>query len=216
MLRKAHSHYEILGIDANATPYEIRHAYNEMHQLYHDDSLASYSFFTKEERRDILSEIDKAYSILIDEKSRTLYDSSLAVSGPLKNDLPPDENRKSPMPIFDIDRTVSSSSPVLKTMEVIRGKALSSPSIQNILSKETISGNDLANIRLELALTIEVAAGITKIRPEYLTAIEEDRYNDLPSRQLLKGFLKSYLQCMGLNPDSVTERYLKKVEDNER
>lgn len=216
MLRKAHSYYEILGISPGATPYEIRHAYNEMHQLYHDDSLASYSFFTKEERRDILSEIDRAFSILIDEKSRALYDGSLSTSGLLKNGLPPDEITKSPMPIFDIDRKASSSSPVLKTMEAIRERALSSPEIQSILLKESISGSDLAAIRFELAMTIEVAAGITKIRPEYLTAIEEDRYSDLPSRQLLKGFLKSYLQCMGLNPDSVIERYLKRVEDNER
>lgn len=216
MQRRTQSYYDILGINSSATPFEIRHAYNEMHQLYHDDSLASYSFFTREERQEILSEIDTAYSILIDEKSRTLYDNSLPESGCLQDYPSPDENRKSSMPIFDIDRTLSPNNPVLKTMEVIRERTLSSPSIQKILSNDSISGHDLAGIRHELALTVEVVAGITKIRPEYLTAIEEDRYNDLPSKLLLKGFLKSYLQCMGINPDTVAERYLKRINGNER
>lgn len=42
--------YELLEVAFDASPFEVHQAYKEMVQLYHDDSLASYSFFSKEER----------------------------------------------------------------------------------------------------------------------------------------------------------------------
>ena len=58
--------YELLDVAPDASPYEIRHAYEEMHELYSNESLGSYSFFTETERRTILSELEHAYLVLID------------------------------------------------------------------------------------------------------------------------------------------------------
>lgn len=46
------NYYEMLDLQPNAVPYEIRHAYNAAMQLYQPGSLVSYSFFSEKERRD--------------------------------------------------------------------------------------------------------------------------------------------------------------------
>jgi DnaJ-class molecular chaperone len=55
------NYYEMLDLQPNAVPYEIRHAYNAAMQLYQPGSLVSYSFFSEKERREILSLIEKDY-----------------------------------------------------------------------------------------------------------------------------------------------------------
>jgi DnaJ-class molecular chaperone len=55
------NYYEMLDIEPDATTFDIRHAYNAALQVYQPDSLASYSFFSGDERQTILSLIEKAY-----------------------------------------------------------------------------------------------------------------------------------------------------------
>jgi len=47
------NYYEMLDLKPEATFFEIRHAYNAALQIYKDDSLTSYSFFSPEERKEI-------------------------------------------------------------------------------------------------------------------------------------------------------------------
>jgi len=54
--------YELLGIEFDASPFEINRAYKENWQLYQEDSLASYSLFSREEREEIIAKLDEAYS----------------------------------------------------------------------------------------------------------------------------------------------------------
>ncbi len=63
--------YDILGIEFDASSDEIKRAYKENHQLYDEDSLVSYSLFSREEREAILAKVNEAYSTLIDEKKRS-------------------------------------------------------------------------------------------------------------------------------------------------
>ena len=76
--------YELLEVAFDASPFEVHQAYKEMVQLYHDDSLASYSFFSKEEREEILAKLDEAYATLMDEKRRSRYDQLLIERGILE------------------------------------------------------------------------------------------------------------------------------------
>jgi DnaJ-class molecular chaperone len=73
--------YELLEVAFDASAFEVHRAYKEMIQLYHDDSLASYSFFSREEREEILAKLDEAYSTLMDEKRRSRYDQLLIERG---------------------------------------------------------------------------------------------------------------------------------------
>ena len=85
--------------------------------------------------------------------------------------------------------------------------------IQEILSYEVLSGKDLKRIRKELGISLEVIGEITKIRPIFLRAIEDDAFDIAPSRMFLKSYLKAYAQCIGLDANIVANRYLKRIDE---
>lgn len=62
-------------------------------------------------------------------------------------------------------------------------------------------------------LSIEEAAESTKIREHFLKAIEEDRYELLPSGLYVRGFLTAYARYLGLDPSDVVLRYQKYLEE---
>ena len=56
-------------------------------------------------------------------------------------------------------------------------------------------------------LSLEEVAKFTKIRENFLRAIEEDRYELLPPAVYVKGFLTIYAKYLGLDPHDVVLRY---------
>jgi transcriptional regulator with XRE-family HTH domain len=62
-------------------------------------------------------------------------------------------------------------------------------------------------------LSLEEIAKFTKIKEDFLKAIEEDRYELLPPAIYVKGFLTIYARYLGLNPYDVVHRYQKYLED---
>ena len=72
---------KLLNVEFNASPLDISRAYKELHELYREDSLASYSFFCKQERQEIPAKIQEAVSTLMDEDRRYRYDRLLIERG---------------------------------------------------------------------------------------------------------------------------------------
>jgi len=62
-------------------------------------------------------------------------------------------------------------------------------------------GEILKKNRQEQKLTLEEIEEKTKIRKRHLSALEEDRYQDLPSATYSQGFIKNYAQFLGLKPE---------------
>jgi transcriptional regulator with XRE-family HTH domain len=58
-------------------------------------------------------------------------------------------------------------------------------------------------------LSLEEAAKFTKIRENFLRAIEEDKYELLPHPIYVRGFLTHYARYLGLDPAEVVHRYQK-------
>jgi transcriptional regulator with XRE-family HTH domain len=56
-------------------------------------------------------------------------------------------------------------------------------------------------------LSLEEAAKFTKIRKQFLKAVEEDKYELLPPAIYVKGFLTIYAKYLGLNPNDIVLRY---------
>ncbi len=205
------NYYEMLDLKPDAVVSEIRHAYNAAMQMYQPGSLASYSFFSEEERQGVLSLIDKAYATLINEKTRKAYDDELISRGELaaRDEVKPVE--KKPVSIFDINRDAAVKA-VLMGHEVLKEKIQQSAGIGEILMKQTLCGADLKKIRTELDVPVEQVAQETRIRLDHLRSIEEDQVGRLPAPVFLKGFVKSYLKCLCLEPvDELSARYMETV-----
>ncbi len=103
--------------------------------------------------------------------------------------------------------------PLLKITDELKALTTSNSVIQEILSYEVLSGKDLKRIRKELGISLEVIGEITKIRPIFLRAIEDDAFDIAPSRMFLKSYLKAYAQCIGLDANIVANRYLKRIDE---
>ena len=203
--------YELLEVAFDASPFEVHQAYKEMVQLYHGDSLASYSFFSKEEREEILAKLDEAYATLMDEKRRSLYDQSLIELGILDKATQYQRDRTKLSLMHDVKRPAANTA--LRIRDRLKPIASSNPVIQEILANDVLSGKDLKKIRDELGVSLEEIAEMVKVRIVYLHAIEDDQFEKTPSRIFLKGFLRAYAQCMGLDADIVASRYLKRIHD---
>jgi len=203
--------YDLLEVAFDASPFEIHHAYQEMYQLYHEDSLASYSFFPREEREEILAKLDEAYSTLIDEKKRSHYDQLLIERGILEEGIQYQRDWKTLSLMSNSKR--SSTDMALRIRNKLKAVVSSNPIIQEILTHDVLSGKDLKKIRDELGVSLEMIAEMAKVRIVFLRAIEDDQFEKTPSRMFLKSFLRAYAQCIGLDAGVVASRYLKRIND---
>jgi len=68
-------------------------------------------------------------------------------------------------------------------------------------------GNSLREARLRQQLELPQAEHGTKIRAKYLRALEEDRFEVLPSHTYVKGFLRSYADYLGLDGQLYVDEY---------
>ena len=69
-------------------------------------------------------------------------------------------------------------------------------------------GDDLRNARRSRGMTIERLAGVTKISPTVLRALEAGDIAALPGWVFVRGFLKSYAREVGLDPEKTAAAFL--------
>lgn len=69
--------------------------------------------------------------------------------------------------------------------------------------------------RLRRKLTLEEAATATRIKPQFLEAIERGAYNELPSPAYAKGFVRNYAEFLGF-PKAQTSALFKRDFDEKR
>jgi transcriptional regulator with XRE-family HTH domain len=83
--------------------------------------------------------------------------------------------------------------------------------IKTALQIKTI-GTILKEKRKELKLELKQIAEITKIRSDYLAALEEGNYAKFPSEVYLKGFLKNYAKFLGISTEKALALYRRENE----
>ncbi len=72
--------------------------------------------------------------------------------------------------------------------------------------KETI-GDILKNKRLETGKTVDEISDYLRIKSQYLSDLEENRFNNLPGSAYVIGFIKSYASYLGLDVNDVIIQY---------
>jgi hypothetical protein len=68
-------------------------------------------------------------------------------------------------------------------------------------------GQYLRGQRSTRGVSLDEVSTRTRIRLRTLEALERDDYTSLPAEVTVKGFLRSYVRCLGLNEQDVMERY---------
>jgi len=78
------------------------------------------------------------------------------------------------------------------------------------------AGDLLKEKRLLKELSLDDVAQKTKIKIEYLEAIENSDFAALPSSTFAKGFLRNYASVLYLNPDTVVAMFRRDFTENEK
>lgn len=208
------NYYEILQIPIHASSFEIRQAYKNMLAIYDEGSLATYSLFTEEERKDILSKIEKAFLTLIDNEKRIFYDNTLVNRGDISEDSLSARERGKAIPIFQIETARNRTNNLARIRKKIRERGVEEFS-EGMMNNEVVSGEDLKNLREALGIELEEIFQATKISPTTLQAIERDDVANLPPNVYLKSFLKSYAEVLQLDVRKIVDGYLQNIVDDQ-
>jgi len=192
---KDQTYYEVLEISPTATIKEIQRAYEHAKETFHADSLAVYSLFSEEEVKEIQSSIEEAYRVLMDEALRKNYDQSYSqtVGG-----QPPEK----PSEAQEVSKEKKTS--------------LSFTGLSFSADEELYRGKTLKQVRERMGVELRAVSKETKISMKILEWIEEEAFEKLPAMVYLKGFLKSYAQSLGLDPQGVIEEYVRSMEESKK
>ena len=91
--------------------------------------------------------------------------------------------------------------------------------LRDITHEEPLEGHtvgaELRAARLRRGEEIRGIAHILHIRRDYLEALEESRYENLPGRAYAIGFVRSYAEYLGLDSQYVVERYKAELDGGE-
>lgn len=86
------------------------------------------------------------------------------------------------------------------------------PPMPEITPETVFTGELLREVRLARSLTIQELANRTKISPTHLESLEKERWDWLPARVFVRGFLMSVARELGLDPEQVARTFLARRE----
>lgn len=188
-------HYEILEVSANAGSEELDRAYRIAVSAYASESLASYSVFDEADANVIRGKIEAAYRVLSDPVSRADYDRSIGYAR-------------------GVAAEASKQQPGAETGSTRPGEIATAGEAFEDLEAEAeeehqgFDGARLRRARLRRGIDIDEIATVTKVRSTYLECLEEGRFEDLPPRVYVRGFVGAYARAIGLDSERVTETYM--------
>lgn len=203
-------HYEALDVSPSATREEIERAYHLAKATYADDSLAGYSVFQEGELPLLRERLEHAYRTLSDQDTRRAYDEEInrpvahLRGEQVEDSLPPVPAVEPPRP------------PDIAQILLPPPLAFHTELDEEEISEEEqgeFDGARLARVRERRGIELDEVAGITKVNPSYLLFIEQERFDDLPAAVYVRGFVKCYARCLGLDPDRVARSYMRRYEE---
>ena len=182
------THYEILEISRDATPEQVERGYRLARATYAPDSLATYSLYEEAELTAIQERIELAYAVLADAAQRLAYDASFGETPKVELALS----------FADVDEQGLENTPEIRGFEE---SDYGGP----------FDGARLRRWRIARGIELDRIAATTKISTSYLRWLEEERFDDLPATVYVRGFLMSYLRCVGLDSERVVPSYMERV-----
>jgi DnaJ-class molecular chaperone len=204
------NYYAILQIAPDAGKDIIRHAYRRALSLYDEDSVATYALFSDRQRQTLLVAIEKAFETLIDDDQRAAYDQMLIDTGVLDTAAFSDRTRR---------ELAARSNGTSREVSLCRWTAEQaeipemSQRIESVLSGPRFSGPQLKELREAYGIELSEIYSAVRINKDVMTAIEADRFEDLPAPVYLKQFLKNLAQILQIDTALVVERYLEAMRE---
>ena len=223
------SHYRVMEVVPKASSKEIQAAYQVLKRAYAVETTPLLPILHDEALQALSGRVEDAYRSLIFLESRVLYDKSLVDDGqlsphdirglgdlpaapttpvaaaPVTSDTPaaPDTGAAAGAPAADVPAVPPEAASEPATVPA------QAPAAERSGPRPVpLTGEALRQERQRLGQTLEAIASRTKIRQTFLTAIEEEQWDRLPSPVFLRGFVREFALCLGLPADQVTRALL--------
>lgn len=186
-------HYEVLEVAEDASLIDIERAYRMISSTYSDASQAVYSMLDGADLEAIRVRIDQAYGVLSDSASRRDYDATRR--GPA---APAPEAVQLSIGLPASPQLGEEVAPGPEGFEDLDAEADSG----------VFDGPRLRRARLRRGLELDEIARITKVSPTYLHFLEEDQLDGLPAPVYVRGFVKAFARCVGIDAEAATRGYM--------
>lgn len=194
--------YQVLEISSNSHPKEIQVAYQKKLEIYSDNSFVTIGLMTKEEKEKERDFLEQNYKLLINSQSRQKYDEELISKNLLK-----EEDR-----ISDYREIQEQQRIVQESLEMTQESGEEKNEQCEISDFSYYDGPTLKKIRLMKKVSVEEIVSETNIRSWYIDSIEEERFDALPARLYVKGFLKQIAMYLKLPVEKVLRDYLERYD----
>ncbi len=221
--------YDILKIKTNATPQEISGAYFKIKAIFQEDNQAFYSMFDQVSVSQRSKEVEEAYKTLSNPLKRQFYDKNMMMSGTsLEKESSSPVEYPSDITAFSYHRLegFSYGFPEEKSRHILdiipRRFTAKKADSQELTERakeivEAYNTNKDGFVFKQLRELFEVDKSeiqdYTKISLEHINHIENNDFKNLPHSIYVRGFLKSYLNYLGIkNPLQIVDIFIARLE----
>jgi len=189
--------YEIFEIPPDATKRQIEQAYELAKKTFGQSSLAAYSLFDSDERKEMIRKIHLAYETLSNEEKRREYDLEVMGRTIMPPQPRPEAERVKPERIQPVSPLPDRTPEKIEPVEIA-----------------TLTGDRLRQIRERRGIPLQEIATKTRINITYFEFLERNQYHSLPPPVYLRSYVSQYARLLGLDPKSVSDRILSLAERN--
>lgn len=171
--------WDVLGISPEATVEEIRAAYESLERALAPGSLAVYSIVDPDEQPRLLRQL------------RVAYQRALRAAG-----APEPQLRPEPQP-------AATPAPAPSAPPAPAAPRPSGPPavVAALNGGAEVTGEQMRAAREGWGLSVEAIARRTRIRPQYVAAIEAEDFHALPTRVFARGFVMTLARELGIDPE---------------
>jgi flagellar biosynthesis protein FlhG len=84
---------------------------------------------------------------------------------------------------------------------------------REIHAETAFTGEVLQKVRESQGISLEDIATSTKISTAHLSALEEERYDELPAQVYVRGFVQQLARHLKLDPAQVVKTYMRRMRE---
>lgn len=183
-------HYDRLGVPRGASDEEVRRASKRQRELFSPGSLPLVSILDDAGLKEEQARLDEAHDTLLDPNRRRAYDASVFP------DIETDQGGKKPRRPMGEDQAL-----LLVELE------------REIQTATEFTGAFLRRIREVQGLELSDIAQTTKISLAHLSAIEDERWEDLPAMVYARGFVRELAKILKLDAQRVDRTYQRRLRE---
>lgn len=185
-----YDYYELLGISWTAPRQEVLAAYNKMRALYGDPTSSAAEYFSAQELAELKDILEQGFEVLSHPLKRAAYNESLKKTYPQKYGR-------------------------IQPLKTHRDNEDASPSAMPVSSFKDMDfdGFFLKQIREQMQVSLEELSDVTRIKPEFLVALEANKYQDLPAAVFVRGFVSQIAKVYGLDEKKVCSAYMNRFKE---